>query len=765
MSSDTNRVVYRTCPLCEATCGLEITVSPSNEVLRIRGDQNDVFSKGFICPKGSSLKQLHEDPDRLRMPMVKRNGVHVEVSWDEAWQVVRDGLANVINKHGRDALATYTGNPNAHNLSAMLYTGNVVRAAGTRNRFSAATVDQMPMHVAAGYMFGLPVNIPVPDLDHTDYLLIVGANPYASNGSLCTAPDFPGRIEAIRARGGKVIVVDPRRTRTAQEADEWLAIRPGADGLLLAAIAHVLYEEGLATVGDHLQGHVNGFEELRDALTVFSPDAVAEATGINATTIRIIARELAAASTAAVYGRIGANVVEFGTTQAWLVFVLNTLTGNLDRRGGGMFALPAAGGANTRGSSRMSAESNDPAKVKKGKGFAIGRGTTRVRKLPEVMGEYPAAAMAEEMLTPGDGQVRALITLAGNPVVSTPNAQQLDEAFASLEFMVSVDMYLNETTRHADVILPPPSQLQRDHFDVLLMQFAVRNVANYSTAPLPLDEGQPDEWEVLAKLAGILQSLDVQVDPQKVDDDILMSLITKATEMNSSPLLGRDPSEIFAEVNATGVRGPARRLDVMLQTGPYGAGFGAEPNGLSLQTLLDNPHGVDLGPLQPRLFDILRTESGKVEMAHPILVNDLQRLARTIDAPRDQLLLVGRRHLKTNNSWMHNIRVLTKGNVSCTLQMNPIDAARAGLHTGALAKVTSRVGEVVVPVEVTDDIREGAVSLPHGWGHNVEGTKMRVAAEKAGVNSNVLSDHEAIDPLSGTAVLNAIPVRVCAVTA
>ncbi len=764
MSNDANRVVYRTCPLCEATCGLEITVNPANEVVRIRGDQNDVFSKGFICPKGSSLKQLHEDPDRLRMPMVKRDGKHVEVSWDEAWQVVRDGFARVIAAHGRDALATYTGNPNAHNLSSMLYTGNVVRAAGTRNRFSAATVDQMPMHVAAGYMFGLPVNIPVPDLDHTDYLLIVGANPYASNGSLCTAPDFPGRIEAIRARGGKVVVVDPRRTRTAQEADEWLAIRPGTDGLLLAAIAHVLYEEGLATVGDHLQGHVNGFDELRNALTPFSPDAVTEATGISASTIRTLARELAGAPTAAVYGRIGANVVEFGTTQAWLVFVLNTLTGNLDRRGGGMFALPAAGGANTRGSSRASAQANDSSKVRKGKGFAIGRGATRVRKLPEVMGEYPVAAMAEEILTPGEGQVKALITLAGNPVVSTPNAHQLDEALASLEFMVSVDMYLNETTRHADVILPPPSQLQRDHFDVLLMQFAVRNVANYSTAPLPLDDGQPDEWEVLAKLAGILQSLDTDVDPQHVDDGILMSLITKATEMQGSPLFGRDPSEIFEKVNSTGVRGPARRLDVMLQTGPYGAGFGADPNGLSLQTLLDNPHGVDLGPLQPRLFDILRTESGKVEMAHPILVNDLQRLARTINAPRDQLLLVGRRHLKTNNSWMHNIRVLTKGNVSCTLQMNPVDAARAGLQTGALAKVMSRVGEVVVAVEVTDDIREGAVSLPHGWGHNVEGTQMRVAAEKAGVNSNVLSDHESIDPLSGTSVLNAIPVRVSAVS-
>ncbi len=753
MNSENNRVVYRTCPLCEATCGLEITVSPRNEVVRIRGDQDDVFSKGFICPKGSSLKQLHEDPDRLRAPLVKRDGVHVEVSWDEAWQAVRDGLERVVVTHGRDSLATYTGNPNAHNLSAMLYTGNVMRAAGSRQRFSAATVDQMPMHVAAGYMFGLPVNIPVPDLDHTDYLLIIGANPYASNGSLCTAPDFPGRIEAMRARGGKVVVVDPRRTRTAQEADEWLPIRPGTDGLLLAAMAHFLYEEQLVNIGDHLSVDVTGLEELRVALAPFSPDAVAERTGISAEHIRTIAKELAHAPTAAVYGRIGANTVEFGSTQAWLIFVLNTLTGNLDRRGGAMFALPAAGGANTRGGKG------------KGKGFSIGRSATRVRGLPEVMGEYPVAAMAEEILTPGNGQIRALITMAGNPVVSTPNATQLDSALASLEFMVSVDMYLNETTRHADVILPPPSQLQRDHFDVLLMQFAVRNVANYSPAPLPLDEGQPDEWEVLAKLAGILQTFDVDVDPEEVDDDILRTLIAKAAQSPTSPIHDRDPDEVMADINSLGVRGPARRLDVMLQTGPYGAGFGAHTDGLSLSKLLTNPHGVDLGPLQPRLSDIVRTESATVEIAPPILIADLTRLAATMTAPLEEFLLVGRRHLKTNNSWMHNIRVLTKGKVSCTLQMNPIDADRVGLAHGGLAKVASRVGEVVVPVEVTEDIRAGVVSLPHGWGHNVAGTKMRVAAEKAGVNSNVLSDHEAIDPLSGTSVLNAIPVSVCVAAA
>ena len=743
------RTALRTCPLCEAGCGLEITVK-GGAVTRIRGDMDDVFSHGFICPKGSTLRQLHEDPDRVRRPLVKRNGVHEEVDWDEAWAVVADRLPAIIAEHGREAVGVYMGNPSAHSLSALLYNRSLLQGVGTRRRFSASTVDQMPRQVAAGYVFGTPISVPVPDLDHTDFLVIIGANPYASNGSLCTAPDFPGRIEAIQARGGTVVVVDPRRSRTAEQADQWVAIRPGTDALLLAAMATTLAQEGLVALGDHVAPHLQGTDEVIAALAVFTPESVELATGVSAGDIRTLARGLAAAASGSVYGRIGTTTTEFGTTTSWLVDVVNTFTGNLDRRGGAMFTTPVAGGATTRGKSGV------------GKGFSVGRGYTVARHLPEVMGEYPAAAMAEEITAAGDQSIKAMITVAGNPVLSTPNSNQLDAALQQLDFMVSVDMYLNETTRHADVILPPPSQLQRGHYDVALLQFAVRNVANYSEPVLPLDDGQPDEWEILARLGLIAAGLDGQVGVGEADDAAVETTVRRAVADATSPIHGRDADEILAALGAQ--PGPARMLDFMLQTGPFGAAFGANPEGVSLAHLLDNPHGVDFGALQPRLPEVLRTPSGKIELNHPVLMADLARLEAAVPALAEQpMVLVGRRHLRSNNSWMHNIEVLVKGAPRCTLHVHPDDAVRLGLVDGGVARVTSRVGEVDASVEVTDAIRPGVVSLPHGWGHGQPGTRMRVAAERPGVNSNILADHEAMDPLSGTSVLNGIPVQVTSV--
>jgi anaerobic selenocysteine-containing dehydrogenase len=753
--STSTRTAFRTCPLCEASCGLEITLRPDGhggeEVQRIRGDRLDVFSKGFICPKGSTLKQLHEDPDRLRTPMIKRDGVHVPATWDEAWQLIEERLGDVIATSGRGSLSAYVGNPTAHSLSAMTFSRVLLTGLGTKHRFSASTVDQMPRHVASGYVFGSPVAIPVPDLDRTDYLVILGANPYASNGSVCTAPDFPGRIEAMRARGGTLVVVDPRLSRTAQEADEWVSIRPGTDALLLAAIAHTMIEEGLADPGDHIADHIAGLDELAGALAPFTAEFAAEATGVGADTIRRLAREIATAPTAAVYGRIGTTTTEFGSTASWLIDVVNVLSGNLDRPGGSMFPTPVAGGATTRG------------KPGSGRGFAVGRGHSRVSGHPEVMGEYPVSVLAEEIRTVGDGQIRALVTLAGNPVLSTPNSEQLAQALDELDFMVSIDLYLNETTRHADVILPPPSQLQRGHYDLLLLQFAVRNVANYSPPVLPLDEGQPDEWEIIAKLTTIAQGLGTDVDASVADDSAIDALVRGAVKREHSIVAGRDADELLAELSASGRRGPERMLDFMLRTGPFGDGFGADPDGTSLDDLLERPHGRDFGALVPRIPEILRTVTGMIELAPEPLVADLARLeAAAGELATRGMVLVGRRHLRSNNSWMHNVKVLVKGTPRCTLQVHPDDAAALGLVDGGAATITSRVGSVSAPVEVTESIRPGVVSLPHGWGHGEPGTQMRVAAEHAGVNSNVLSDDKAIDPLSGTSVLNGIPVEVTA---
>lgn len=741
------RTTFRTCPLCEAGCGLEVTVR-GDDVVRIRGDRDDVFSHGFICPKGSTLKQLHEDPDRVRGPLVKRDGRHVEVSWDEAWAEVDRLLNGVVERHGREAVAIYLGNPTAHNLGALTFNRPMIQAMGTTHRYSASTVDQMPKQVAAAYMFGTAVSVPVPDLDRTDYLLMLGANPYASNGSLCTAPDFPGRLEAMRERGGRLVVVDPRRSRTALAADEWVPLVPGTDAHFLMAIVHTLFEEGLADPGPHVAPMVEGIDEVRAASLAFSPEAVEAACGIPAATIRRVARELAAAPTGAVYGRIGTCTQEFGTTASWLVDVVNVLTGNLDRPGGAMFALPATGGPTVRGTRGS------------GKPFRIGRGHTRVRALPEVMGEYPVAALADEITTPGEGRLRALVTVAGNPVLSTPNSDRLDAALATLEAMVSVDIYLNETTRHADVILPPPSSLQRSHYDLALLQFAVRNVANYSPAVLPLEPGQPDEWEILAKLALIAQGQGPGADPAVVDDVAVAGLVRSAVNDASSPVHGRDPEELLAALAATGRRGPERLLDLMLRTGPYGEAFGANPGGLTLDVLMASPHGVDLGALEPRLPEALRTPSGQIELAPPELLADLPRLAAVLDRPSQGLVLVGRRSLRSNNSWMHNIDVLTKGRPQCTLLVHPDDAARLGLVAGGDARIRSRVGEVVAPVEITEDIRPGVVSLPHGWGHDLDGTEMAVARKRAGTNANVLADELVMDPLSGNSVLNGIPVAV-----
>lgn len=743
------RIAFRTCPLCEAGCGLAVTVV-DDEVTHIRGDMQDVFSKGFICPKGSTLKQLHYDPDRLSMPLIKRNGVHVEATWDEAWAAVDAGLNGVISKYGRESVGTYLGNPGAHGLSSLTFNGVLLKAIGSRQIFSASTVDQIPKQVASGYLFGSPSTVAVPDLDRTQYLLILGANPYDSNGSLCTAPDFPGRLEALQARGGKIVVVDPRKSKTAQHADEWIAIRPGTDALFLAAIANTLAVDGLEVMRQRLGNFLSGVDEVVQALQPFTPEFVATTTGVDAQTIRRIACELREASSSAVYGRIGTTTTAFGTTTSWLVDVVNIFTGNLDRVGGAMFPLPVAGSGNTRGVGGS------------GKGFRTGRGHSRVSKHPEVLGEYPASAMAEEISTPGDGQIRAMVIIGGNPILSTPNGGRLAESFADLEFMVSVDIYLNETSKFSDVILPVPSSLQRSHYDLALLTFAVRNVANYSKAVLARSPDHLDEWEVLAKIAAIVSGLGIETSPSTIDDFTISKLVESATKDSSSNIFGRNSEELISELSGSGRRGPDRILDFLLRIGPFGDGFGAVPAGLTLDKLIAAPHGIDFGALEPRLPNILRTQSGKIELAVRSLIDDLKRLEVFCQEKFEssQLSLVGRRDLRSNNSWLHNIEVLIKGKERCTLQMNPNDATRLEITHGSVVRITSRVGCVDAPVEITELIRQGVVSLPHGWGHSMPGTKTKVASTRAGVNSNILTDEQRLDPLSGTSVLNGIPVSV-----
>jgi anaerobic selenocysteine-containing dehydrogenase len=744
-----NRIAYRTCHLCEATCGLELHLD-GREITLVRGDRDDVFSHGYLCPKGTALKHLEADPDRVRTPLIKEDGTFREATWDEAFALIDTRLSAIRAEHGKDALAVYLGNPSAHNLAGLVYNRVLLQAASTANVYSASTVDQMPKQVSAGLMFGAALSIPVPDVDRTDYLLMLGANPFESNGSLMTAPDIPGRLRALRERGGRFVVVDPRRTKTADEADEHLAIRPGTDALFLFAIVHVLFADELVDLGA-VEPYVAGLDEVRTLAQEFAPEQVAQACGIDAATIRRVAHELAAVPTAAVYARIGTCTQEFGTLASWLVDVCNVLTGNLDRPGGAMFTLPATGGANASGEG-------------KGRGVRFGRRHSRVRQLPEFFGEFPVVCLSEEIETPGEGKVRALVTIAGNPARSTPDSGRLERAIATLDFMVSIDIYVNETTRHADVILPPESELARGHYDLALYSLAIRNVANYSPPLVDLEPGDVPEWRTMLRLAAVLQGLGAGADIDALDDFVVSGLVQKAVARRGSNVEGRDPDELLKALAVR--RGPERVLDFMLRTGPYGDGFGADPDGLSLDVLEANPHGVDLGALQPRLPGALRTPSGRVELAPEPCVEDVARLRGALDRRTEDgaLVLVGRRDLRSNNSWMHNLNVLVKGKPRCTVHVHPDDAQRLGLADGADARVASAAGAIVVPVEVTDAVRAGVVSIPHGWGHNGDDTRMSTARANAGANSNVLARTDLIDPLSGNAVLNGIPVEVSALS-
>ncbi|MFG1858573.1 molybdopterin oxidoreductase family protein [Actinomadura geliboluensis] len=736
-----DRTAFRTCPLCEALCGLELTLDDTGAVTRVRGDVKDPFSKGFICPKGATLGSLDGDPDRLAEPLVNGEAT----GWDEAFEAVRQGLAGVIERHGRDAVAVYIGNPTAHSIAGPLYVAAIVKALGTRNLFTASTADQMPKHVACGHMFGDPLAIPVPDLDRTDHLLMLGANPLESNGSLASAPDFPGRLKAIQARGGKVTVVDPRRTRTAALADEHLFIRPGTDAFFLMALVHTLFAEDLVASPEHLAGRVNGLDDLRAIAVDFAPERVTPVTGIPADVIRRTARELAGAGRAAVYGRIGTCTQAYGTLNSWLVDALNVLTGNLDREGGAMFPRPA----------------HMPVYRRK-KPFTTGRWRSRVRGLPEVNGELPVATLADELETPGEGQVRALVTIGGNPALSSPNAARLDRALAGLEFMVSVDPYLNETTRHAHVVLPPPRPAQTPHYDIALTGLAVRDYARYSPPVVPLPDGRPSEAMLLARLA--MAATGADGDPAALDEMIITSTLAKATALAGSPVHGREPDELRKMLDSG--TSTEQRLDMMLRLGPYGDGFGADPSGLTLTRLrTEHPHGLDLGALKPRLDEVLCTTSGRVELCPSTFAADVDRLHAALSAPQDDgTVLIGRRHLRSNNSWLHNVPELVRGSNTCTLQLNPADAERIGVAAGDTVRVTSRTGTVEAVAEPTDTVMPGVVSLPHGWGHDRPGTRTAVAREHAGVNVNAVTDEQEIDPLSGNAVFNGVPVTLEAVS-
>ncbi|MBC7995071.1 MAG: molybdopterin-dependent oxidoreductase [Rhizobacter sp.] len=737
----TTTIAHRICPVCEACCGLDVHVE-SGKVIAIRGQESDGFSKGYLCPKGVALKDLHDDPDRLRTPLIKRDGQFVEASWEEAFAEIERRLLPLRQEFGNDAVAVSAGNPSSHKLGLMLYAGRLLKSLGSHNIFSASTLDQMPKQLSSGLMFGSWLSIPVPDIERCDFLLMLGANPMASNGSLWTVPDFRGKAKAMHARGGKLVVIDPRRTETAEIADRHLPIRPGGDAHFLLGMLHTLFAENLVRLG-RLVEHVAGLEELRAAVQPFSADAVAARCGMPAETIRELTRALAKAERAAVYGRMGTSTQTFGTLASWLIDVLNALTGHLDEPGGAMFPKAASFSANTEGPPGS------------GRGIVTGRHRSRVSGAPEVFGELPTGCMAEEIETPGPGQVKALITIASNPVLSAPNGARLAKALDQLHFMLSLDIYLNETTRHADVILPGLSSLQESHYDIALQQFQYRNYVRYSSPVLPAPAGHLRDWQVMVKLIGLFQGKGAAAaDPQQIDDTMLMAELERS--------FGEKAGAVMAELSKHS--GPDRRVDLALRNGPYGDGFGRNPGGLTLDKVKAAPGGIDLGELQPRVPEMLRTPSGKIELAPPLLMADLPRALAALNEPAADMVIVGRRHVRSNNSWMHNLPLLAKGPFRCTAMVHPADAQRLGLVDGAMARIAGRAGNTIeAQVEVSDTIMQGVVSLPHGWGHNLPGAQLGLASERPGSNLNAVLDENLRDPVSGNAVLGGVAVEVTAV--
>ncbi len=750
---------YRTCNLCEAMCGVAIQVE-EQQIISIKGDPNDPLSKGHICPKALGLKDFHEDPDRLRVPQLKTADGWQDISWNKAFDLIASKVRSLRKTHGNNAIGAYLGNPNVHHHGNLLFGIGFLEALQTRNRFSATSNDQLPHMRANLEMFGHQLLFPVPDIDHTDLFILIGSNPAASNGSLMSAPDYLGRLKSIRKRGGEVILIDPRKTETARVVDRHIPVRPGTDALMLLGMLNCLFDEGLVETG-RLQSRIDGIAQIQLICSDYSAETVAPLTGIDAETIRTLARKLATTPRGAIFGRMGTSTQEFGTLATWLIYVLNTLTNHLDERGGLMFTKPAA----------------DMVEI----GAMIGqkghadRYQTR-SGLPEFGGELPASAMADQIEQDGPDKIRAMFVIAGNPVLSSPNGQRLDKAFESLDFMVSLDSYLNETSRHADIILPPTSQLEQSHYDLALNLVSVRNVAKFSPPLFEPPRFARHDWQILLQLTRRLAHSDLKSKLQteaayqvlkRLGPDGILDIILR-TGPYGTQIPGTTQIGAFLIDAVQDLFRPGHPLRKLLDLGPYGSPNRSLSKGLCTASLLNYPHGIDLGSLQSALPDRLYTHNKHIKLAPAAFLKDMSRLRKRAEelseAKAGGLLLIGRRDVRSNNSWMHNSQRLVKGKNRCTMLIHPDDAKALKLADGDQADVQSRVGKIRIEAELSDTMMPGVISIPHGWGHQREAIQLSVASKRPGVSVNDLTDDSFVDRLGGTSALNGVPVTVTKVT-
>jgi anaerobic selenocysteine-containing dehydrogenase len=740
-------------------CGVIIETTDSEngpQILSIKGDKQDPLSQGAICPKAVALKDLHEDPDRLKRPLMKTEQGWKEIGWNQAFDLVANRIKKIQKQHGRNAVGTYLGNPNVHNHGTMLTVLPFLKALRTKKRFSATSNDQLPHMLVSQQMYGHQALFPVPDIDHTDLFICMGGNPVASNGSLMSAPGISKRIKEIKDRGGRFIVIDPRRTETAEVASEHIAIRPGTDAFLLLGIMHTLFKDNLTSLG-RLKSFCNDheIETLRQIAEAFPSTEVAERTGIPSQTIEALARALADTPRALLYGRMGTSTQAFGTVSTWLINVINLLTGHLDQRGGVMFTKPAADLVEIGALLGQTGHYN--------------RYQSSVKKLPEFSGELPANTMADEILEAGQERIRAMIVSAGNPCLSSPNGKRLDKAFESLDFMVSIDFYLNETSRHADIILPPTGPLEHSHYDIIFNMVTVRNVAKYSPALFKPAPDARHDYQIFFELTRRLRKRDLssaikaEMNYQvmnKLGADGVLDLLLRAGPYGTQ-IPGTKPLTTLISELGRGLLKHSNPLRKLIDMSPYGAENRSLPKGLSLSSLANYPHGIDLGALQPRLPDRLYTSDQKIKLTPMVFLQDIERLKKVFSKPvSDDLLLIGRRHIRSNNSWLHNSHRLVKGKNRCTLKIHPDNAKKLKLKENEMAIVSSNVGEITLPVEITDEMMPGVISIPHGWGHTQPDSQLNIASKVPGVSINDITDDQLVDIPSGTSVLNGVPVKV-----
>jgi formate dehydrogenase len=717
------------CRICEPTCGMIATVE-DGKLVQLRPDADHPITKGFSCPKGIEFVHVQNDPDRLLYPMRRtESGEFERISWDTALDEIGAKLRAIRAAHGGESIGWYAGNPSAFSHSHAIWAGGFVRGLGSKHLYTPNTQDTSSRFVASHLLYGSPTIFPLPDLARTSFLLMVGANPLVSRGSLVAAGNLRDKLTGIVGRGGRVVVVDPRRTETAK-AFEHVAVRPDGDAWLLLAMLHVIFAEGLDDATT-TAAQATGVDVLRTAAARCAPEDAEARCGVPADEIRALARSFATAPSAAAYGRTGACLGRHATLVNVLLDALNVVTGNLDRPGGSVFARPPIDF--TALASRLGLATFDTYR-------------SRVGDLPEVLGQMAAPLMAAEIETPGPGQLRALIVSAGNPLLSVPGAQDFERALGKLDLQVGIDLYLNETHRHADYVLPATTFYERDDVPLPLAEIQLTPFIQWTDAvAAPRGEAR-DDWRII--------------------DDLARQLGFAAVAGVASKWIGTSRVARLAQ-RAMGVGAhrltPTKIVDALLRAGRDGDHFGLRRGGLTLAKLRAQPRGVvlaehvDTGVLTKRL----KHRDRRVHLGDERIAAELTRL---LDAPEPSsdypLLMIGRREVRSHNSWLHNTPRFRDATRRHRALVNPVDAAAIGVADGGPARVVSARGAIELPVELSEDVAPGTIAVPHGWGHRGAGWQTANEAGGANVNELTSSALDDLEKLSGMAHLNGVPVRL-----